>query len=183
MSKPILCLDTHELAWAAGFFDGEGHVALRRRGNWRELVLSVSQSGQSGRVILERMQRALGGLGKIGGPWIPKRANLPVYRLDMRGYVDVQASIALMWRWLSDVKRAQASAAMVNCRDYFARRSLMGDGPAKLTRQQVEDLRARYAVVKAGRKRAPRGFFTQESANLGLSINTLRPICHGRGYQ
>jgi hypothetical protein len=39
-----LAVDTHELAWAAGFFDGEGCVTFRRTGIWTSICMSVSQA-------------------------------------------------------------------------------------------------------------------------------------------
>lgn len=49
-----------ELGWAAGFWDGEGHVSARERNG--EFDCSLDQAD---RVLLERLQSALGGIGRI----------------------------------------------------------------------------------------------------------------------
>lgn len=48
-----------EAAWAAGFFDGEGHVRLG--GRFRQVSVH-----QTDRTVLERFQQAVGGVGTIG---------------------------------------------------------------------------------------------------------------------
>lgn len=182
MSKPTLCLDTHELAWAAGFFDGEGSVCLRRRGNWRELRLQVPQSGNDATDILERFQRAIGGLGKIGGPWQYRERMLPMYRLDLYGHENVQAAISMVWRFLSKPKQIQATKAMTECAAYWQMRGLHGKGPAKLTMAQVAYVRERHVQAKANRQRVVRGWIQDEAAKLKISPHTLNHILQGRGY-
>ena len=57
-----------EVAWAAGLFDGEGSV---RKVDSRHRMISVQMTDLG---ILERFDRALGGVGGISGPRIlPKR--------------------------------------------------------------------------------------------------------------
>lgn len=105
--KPTLCLDTHDLAWAAGFFDGEGTVLARQRTEKRkELSLSVSQSELTS---LHRFHRAVGGIGKVRGPYQTKHK--PTYVFHAYGLPDVQAIIAMIWRWLGEPKRADAVRA------------------------------------------------------------------------
>ena len=101
-----------QLAWAAGFFDGEGYVGCAP--STLQLTLSVGQSGSP--ALLERVQAALGGLGSIGGPYGPyptKVSRKPVWRLQLNGYEKVQGAIALLWEWLGPVKRAQAKQALL----------------------------------------------------------------------
>lgn len=57
--------DTHELAWAAGFFDGEGCAMCRNRskeGRKRSLKIEIQQMR---REPLDRFKEATGGLGSI----------------------------------------------------------------------------------------------------------------------
>lgn len=178
--RPTLCIDTHELAWAAGFFDGEGSVCLRRQGGWMELYLQVPQSGDT--ATLERFRRAMLGLGRIGGPWKYKGGTLPAYTLFLRGYTQVQTAIALLWKFLSEPKRAQAEAAMLTCKQYFQARALHGKGKAKLTLVEAADLRAAYAAAKAGRQRAPKGFMARMAEHYCVSPYTIQHICCGAGY-
>ncbi len=62
-------LDQELLAWAAGFFDGEGTTIARtdkRRPGYFQLDVSVPQAGRSGiPAVLTRFRRAMLGVGKI----------------------------------------------------------------------------------------------------------------------
>lgn len=104
-------LDLEELAWAAGFFDGEGTTIAKRDSRRRDclqLQFSVPQCGRDGvPVVLVRFQRALLGMGVIDRPY-----GNAMYRWRARGFVDGQAGIALLWPYLGSVKRAQAASAL-----------------------------------------------------------------------
>lgn len=111
-----------QLAWAAGFFDGEGttlvHTDASRPGYFR-LEVKVPQHGV-GAVpqVLFRFQAAVLGMGKIDRP----KAD-GTYMWRSCGYEEAQAVIALLWRLLGPVKRAQAASAMQVVRaQYEARR-------------------------------------------------------------
>ena len=97
-------INREELAWAAGFYDGEGTCYARstRRRPQVQLLLSLSQ------VNVERLVRfrdALGGKGRIYGPIKLKRPSppqwQPVHHWYVSSFEDVQASVALLWTWLS----------------------------------------------------------------------------------
>ena len=65
--------DTHELAWAAGFFDGEGSVSYQRQcrksHSRAQRVISIDIFQTSGnQEVLERFQTAVG-VGKVNGPY------------------------------------------------------------------------------------------------------------------
>jgi len=104
-------MDTHELAWAAGFFDGEGTIgqyfATRHTHPW--VKVSIAQVDPA---VLYRFQRAVLGLGTVRGPYDRAKWNQrPQYRFDAGSFEQVQAMMALLWRWLSPVKRAQTVQA------------------------------------------------------------------------
>jgi hypothetical protein len=71
---------TLQLAWAAGLFDGEGCTSARpypSRANSVRIFVSVSQSSHSADLVpsvLERFQRAVGGMGSISAPYLDKRS-------------------------------------------------------------------------------------------------------------
>jgi hypothetical protein len=98
-------MDTHELAWAAGFFDGEGHIAAAKHG--RQLHFSVSQKD---RRALDRFARAVG-FGKIYGPY-GNGARGYIYSYQAATHEKVQAVVGMLWRWLGPVKREQAAQAL-----------------------------------------------------------------------
>jgi len=62
-----------ELAWAAGFIEGESHVGIKRGrkrldgGRPKVGLLLVASQNERGR--LERLHSALGGIGHIRGPY------------------------------------------------------------------------------------------------------------------
>lgn len=64
-------MNTTEIAWAAGFFDGEGcvNIVKRKTANRPTLQLAVGQSGNT--EALDRFTKAVGG-GKVYGPYNPK---------------------------------------------------------------------------------------------------------------
>lgn len=103
-----------ELAWAAGFFDGEGSCTLKRSQNktGRRTVsyapyISVAQVD---RQVLDRFQAAVGGLGIIRGPYIAAKASKntrPCWQFATSRFEHSQAIVALLWEWLSPIKRGQ----------------------------------------------------------------------------
>ena len=87
-----------ELAWAAGFFDGEGCISRKRAASSRSCSFSVSQNGFE---CLLRFRAALG-LGKIYSS--PGKVNqLMIMRLS-----DVDMALTLLWPYLSGPKKKQA---------------------------------------------------------------------------
>jgi hypothetical protein len=102
-------LDSHEVAWAAGFFDGEGCVSLARPNRGRVvhgLVLSVRQVR---REPLERFRAAIGGIGRIYLERSPGRSQ-PIHGFQVGQWADVQAIVAMLWKYLSLPKREQIMA-------------------------------------------------------------------------
>ena len=105
-------MDKLELAWAAGFFDGEGYARLRTtqrpNGKYRHAVLAVAQIDIR---PLERFQNAVLGLGKINGPYGPypsqTKNSSPQYRWETAKFEHVQAVVALLWNFLSEPKKEQ----------------------------------------------------------------------------
>lgn len=94
-----------ELAWAAGFWDGEGNTAIIRN-NLR------MQTAQIEPTVLERLRDALGA-GTVYGPYEPRRENSqPLWRFMLAGYDNVETAIGLMRPYLSQPKLLQADAAL-----------------------------------------------------------------------
>lgn len=109
-SSPI-SVDRVELAWAAGFFDGEGSTFPT--GKRRHPRISITQAPDprdgTSPEVLHRFRRAVGEIGSVRGPYREKSGELKfLYNAD--GHEMVQAVIALLWEWLGDVKRQQATA-------------------------------------------------------------------------
>jgi hypothetical protein len=106
-------MDRHELAWAAGFFDGEGWAnAVAQTGRRaRQPHAQINQSDDKGvPEVLERFRRVVG-VGRIGGP--ERKPN----RLDRYWWIassrpDVNRVAELLDPWLGDVKRAAFASAL-----------------------------------------------------------------------
>jgi hypothetical protein len=91
------------IAWAGGFFDGEGCFA------------SITET-MTGRIthtdvqLLERFKSTVG-FGKIYGPYAPHRTSFgkkPVYVYSTTGFERVQALLAVLWPNLGSAKRTKA---------------------------------------------------------------------------
>lgn len=96
-----------ELAWAAGFFDGEGSTYYHGRTETSSVVkLHV---GQKDRRALDRFRAAVG-IGVVYGPH--KTGNhCDMYYFLVNSQEEVQAVVAMLWHWLGPVKRQQATSA------------------------------------------------------------------------
>jgi len=104
-------LDFARLAWAAGFFDGEGTTIARsdaRRPDYFQLEVSVPQSGPDGvPEVMRKFQGAMLGVGRID----PQPGGR-MHKWCAGGRATAELSLALMWPWLGPVKRAQAVGAI-----------------------------------------------------------------------
>ena len=112
--------EQYELAWAAGFFDGEGHIGLVKTGQNRHIHIQICQTIDG---PLERFQAILG-LGKIYGPYIPKKMagkRKPYKQLHIDTFEHVQYTICRLWPWLSKPKRNQAKRVLEEFRQYLNR--------------------------------------------------------------
>jgi hypothetical protein len=112
----VITINREELAWAAGFFDGEGNV---RQTKTRSLAMVISQASDDGvPEVLLRFQKAVGGLGTIEGPFPRPRPNWrPLYCWRVTSFEKVQAVTAMLWPFLSSIKREQARVVLVGVAD------------------------------------------------------------------
>ncbi len=100
-------LNREELAWAAGFFDGEGHTGVVKPYNYPQMEVE-----QKYLPALQRFFEAVGGLGKITAydkPLRPGRGGGVYYR--WYAHKAAREVFELLRPWLSPVKLAQAEAA------------------------------------------------------------------------
>ena len=95
----------YEVAWAAGLFDGEGNTRHQVTGRNSALRLSV---GQKDREVLDRFQAAVGGLGNT---YEKIKNGEPYFDYAVQNFEHVQAVVAMLWPWLSTIKRDQIRAA------------------------------------------------------------------------
>jgi hypothetical protein len=99
-----------ELAWAAGFFDGEGCFSYMERARY-----GVATIGQTDIRALERFRDAVA-VGKIYGPYdyrYPGRmSKRPWWNYRAHRREHVQAIVAMLWFRLGPIKREQARGVL-----------------------------------------------------------------------
>ncbi len=109
-------MNREELAWAAGFFDGEGCILAYRRkkldGSRRELADLRFAVVQTDLRPLQRFHEAIGGIGTIrevvpSGFGKKRKWQLQIYRHE-----HVQAVVAMLWAFLSAPKQEQIVKAL-----------------------------------------------------------------------
>lgn len=109
----VVCRE--ELAWAAGFFDGEGSTSFVKKGrkSLRRCVnLGIMQTGSP--ETLERFQVAVGGIGRINGPYHHRNPVwAPFWKFASQRFEHVQAIIAMLWPFLSAAKKEQAARVLI----------------------------------------------------------------------
>jgi len=100
-------LDDHELAWAAGFFDGEGWAAAKERG----VQARINQAGRDGAPdVLVRFRRIVG-VGRLKGP-VLEEGKQPLYYWEATSRPDLARVAELIGPWLCPVKRAELESAL-----------------------------------------------------------------------
>ena len=108
-------INRENLAWAAGFTDGEGCFCINSSTDkWHKRGRSIFSIGQVDRRALDRFKQIVG-VGKIYGPYGPyngTQATHPHFQFDVYGFEQVQALTALLWTWLGPVKKAQAKSVL-----------------------------------------------------------------------
>lgn len=113
-------INREELAWAAGLFDGEGNIRtasynkhLKGDSNLHmALRLTVAQSD---RRVLDRFKEAVGGLGQVLGPYDHMKYGIsrkPHFTFQAANFEAAQAIIAMLYPFLSPVKREQSLQAL-----------------------------------------------------------------------
>jgi hypothetical protein len=107
---------SEELAWAGGFFDGEGSTYLekhRTHPGYFYPVLYVPQSAEIGIAPeLLRLKSAMNGIGNISGVRQDAPDRKPYRRWRVVTPFKVQAALHLLWPFIGEVKRAQAQRVM-----------------------------------------------------------------------
>lgn len=95
-------MESHDFAWAAGFFDGEGWANRQKRG----VNSRINQAGLDGVPgVLSKFQRIVG-VGRIHGPVIAE-GRQPLYYWDATSRPDLVRVVDRIGPWLCPVKRAQ----------------------------------------------------------------------------
>lgn len=120
-----------EVAWAAGFFDGEGctyfSVRAKQKGRQRRYGYIGIGIAQTHPEVLERFQK-ITQAGKVYGPYPGRSKNENEYWRFTAHHNDALKIIELIQPYLGSVKLAQAEAALEKYRP-FAEREPLKTGP------------------------------------------------------
>jgi hypothetical protein len=100
-----------ERAWAAGFFDGEGHICARYTKHvradgvhhYRRIEVQITQIHPD---VLFRFKEAVG-VGQVHGPYAAKGRRNPAYKFGVGGLPAVTQIVEAIFPYLSPVKRKQ----------------------------------------------------------------------------
>ena len=105
-------LRREELAWAAGFFDGEGSTSFaRNKLKTRKYPrLDIDQTDPE---VLERFKNAVGNIGKVVGPYPTNKK--PKWKYVVYGIAECQTVICFLWQWLSNLKKQQYIKVLKEC--------------------------------------------------------------------
>jgi hypothetical protein len=138
--------DRESLAWAAGFFDGEGTVNISTRrtscnGERQYLTINLCVS-QTDPKILHKFKEICNMGGRVNGPYCPKTTNSsPYWSYAVHGLKHTQLIISRLWPWLSEEKRKQATEAFVKMEEYCKRPQLVRGTKTKLKKEQIEAIK------------------------------------------
>lgn len=166
-------LDTHELAWAAGFFDGEGSICCSFRAGRAEISFSVSQSD---RRPIDRFHKVIK-VGSVRGPYAQRYVNgKPYYIYSVSTHSRIQAVVAMLWRWLSEPKREQVTRAIQSILPTLQKSFEYNS--------RIADLRAEYVKLKCGRKSVPKGVRSYLMSKYGFTNrHTMSSILDNRSHK
>lgn len=107
----MITVSREELAWAAGFFDGEGNTCvINYDRDGERIAVQISST------YLPTLERFLGAVhqGRIYGPY-QRGTYKPQWHYRVNGWPRCQAVIAMLWPFLSGDKRAQAADKLSLC--------------------------------------------------------------------
>lgn len=107
-----------ELAWAAGFYDGEGSTVFLLNQNSGRISVEIAQID---RRVLDRFQKAVG-LGKVYGPYTKKSATgNRVWNFCCRRNESTLKILKKLWPYLGEVKKQQALLAVEKLDGHYAK--------------------------------------------------------------
>lgn len=107
----MVVVDRESLAWAAGYFDGDGCFTVTEqvdgaRGVWIKAVLHGTD-----RELVERFARTVG-VGRVRAVRGATDRRKPVWGWQVASYEGVQAVGALLWTWLGSYRRDQLAKVL-----------------------------------------------------------------------
>lgn len=103
-------VNREDLAWAAGLFEGEGHVGMHGRSGNRSIVASLNMTDED---VVKQFQRIVN-VGVIYPRPPQKDGWKPQWCWKVGSFEEVQAIIAMLWPWLQSRRKTQAKTALTS---------------------------------------------------------------------
>lgn len=104
-------IDSRELAWAAGLFEGEGSFSLTKE-NYPKPRAALTMSDEDS---VRRFHRAVG-VGSVGNPRLPAGGTKEVWTWYASKFEEFQAVVLFLWFGLGQRRRARAVAVLQGVR-------------------------------------------------------------------
>lgn len=105
-------IDRENLAWCAGFFDGEGCFSTSKATTRHPNRYARVNISQVNREVLDKFRSTVG-VGVVRGPY--DRPNQPMFSYNLSNWPEIQHLICVLWPWLGEVKKEQALRVISNC--------------------------------------------------------------------
>lgn len=150
-----------ELAWAAGFFDGEGCFRLHTKAGIDGRFYAQITINQIHPEVLERFQRAVLGAGNIRGPYIPSgttkagEPRKPTWNYACTNFEHVQAVYVMLIPFLGSVKTEQGKRVLTKCQRPAYTDSVCRNGHLKSPDNLTKWGQCRECMRDVDRKRRP----------------------------
>ena len=113
--------EKEELAWAGGFFSGEGCTVCHIHKTRNERPYPFIHINQIHEEELIRFNDAIGNLGNVIGPYIKKSNKLskkPMWAINCYGYEKTKHILEMLWPYLSKAKQEQGLRVINQCKEY-----------------------------------------------------------------
>lgn len=99
-----------ELAWAAGFFDGEGTIGFTRKttGSCKKWIAI----GNTDVELLYRFRTAVYGLGVVRNKYKNQAKGKPIFVWYLNSFEEIQACLSLLYNYFGERNRLRALALL-----------------------------------------------------------------------
>lgn len=114
-----------DLAWAAGFLEGEGSFSVNTTGNSK---IPTVQAAQVQEEPIDRLLKIFP-FGRKYGPYQHKRGKQPHYRFTTHTLDHSQAIAAAVWQWMSPRRKQQITNMLTTCVRHLNERPKARYGP------------------------------------------------------
>lgn len=129
-------MENTDLAWLAGFWDGEGCVTTLKHYAIPQFV--IGQAGDEGAELCQRVLDIAELGGHVHGPYLHGGRKKPYYVARITGGAAVIALLEKCGPWLSRTKREQAEAALQRWKQYRINNNVVTPGEATHCRRGHE---------------------------------------------